>query len=100
MISSNEILTLINALGLDPKSQEIDIKDLRYGKIIFIPLFKKASSLILLIKIFPLNFIDENISFDGRKVICVPVSFDLPVVFKGASASPFLNFIKCFLPSL
>ena len=34
MISSNEILTLINALGLDPKSQEIDIKDLRYGKII------------------------------------------------------------------
>ena len=34
MISSNEILTLINALGLDPKAQEIDIKDLRYGKII------------------------------------------------------------------
>ena len=34
MISSNEILTLINALGLDPKSHEIDLKDLRYGKII------------------------------------------------------------------
>jgi len=34
MISSNEILTLINALGLDPKSEEIDLKDLRYGKII------------------------------------------------------------------
>ncbi len=34
MISSNEILTLINALGLDPKSNEIDLKDLRYGKII------------------------------------------------------------------
>ncbi len=34
MISSNEIVTLINALGLDPKSQEIDLKDLRYGKII------------------------------------------------------------------
>ena len=34
MISSNEILTLINALGLDPKVQEIDLKDLRYGKII------------------------------------------------------------------
>ena len=34
MISSNEILTLINALGLDPKAQEIDLKDLRYGKII------------------------------------------------------------------
>ncbi len=34
MISSSEILTLINALGLDPKDEEIDIKDLRYGKII------------------------------------------------------------------
>ena len=34
MISSNEIVTLINALGLDPKVQEIDVKDLRYGKII------------------------------------------------------------------
>ena len=35
MISSNEIVTLINALGLDPKSEGEDIiKDLRYGKII------------------------------------------------------------------
>ena len=34
MISSNEIVTLINALGLDPKLEEIDLKDLRYGKII------------------------------------------------------------------
>ncbi len=34
MVSSNEILTLINALGLDPKNDEIDLKDLRYGKII------------------------------------------------------------------
>jgi len=34
MISSSEILTLINALGLDPKVDEIDLKDLRYGKII------------------------------------------------------------------
>ncbi len=34
MISSNEIVTLINALGLDPKDEEIDIEDLRYGKII------------------------------------------------------------------
>ena len=35
MISSNEIVTLINALGLDPKNEEIDPKkDLRYGKII------------------------------------------------------------------
>ena len=35
VISSNEIVTLINALGLDPKNEEIDLKkDLRYGKII------------------------------------------------------------------
>jgi Type IIA topoisomerase (DNA gyrase/topo II, topoisomerase IV), B subunit len=34
MISSNEILTLINALGLDPKNEELNLKDLRYGKII------------------------------------------------------------------
>ena len=34
MISSNEIVTLINALGLDPKAEEIDLNDLRYGKII------------------------------------------------------------------
>ena len=33
-ISSNEIVTLINALGLDPKNEDIDLKDLRYGKII------------------------------------------------------------------
>ena len=34
MMSSNEIVTLINALGLDPKADELDLKDLRYGKII------------------------------------------------------------------
>ena len=34
MIFSKEIVTLINALGLDPNAQEIDLKDLRYGKII------------------------------------------------------------------
>ena len=34
MISSNEIVTLINALGLDPKTEELDLEDLRYGKII------------------------------------------------------------------
>tara|TARA_A100000164_G_scaffold235490_1_gene209152 strand:+ start:839 stop:2896 length:2058 start_codon:yes stop_codon:yes gene_type:complete len=34
MISSNEIVTLINALGLDAKAQDLDLKDLRYGKII------------------------------------------------------------------
>ena len=34
LISSNEIMTLINALGLDPKDEVIELKDLRYGKII------------------------------------------------------------------
>ena len=34
LISSNEIVTLINALGLDPKIDKIDLNDLRYGKII------------------------------------------------------------------
>tara|TARA_B110001450_G_scaffold76283_1_gene72582 strand:+ start:1312 stop:3369 length:2058 start_codon:yes stop_codon:yes gene_type:complete len=34
MMSSNEVVTLINALGLDPKVEELDLKDLRYGKII------------------------------------------------------------------
>jgi DNA gyrase subunit B len=34
LISSNEIVTLINALGLDPKHEDINLKDLRYGKII------------------------------------------------------------------
>jgi len=34
MMSSNEVVTLINALGLDPKLEAIDLKDLRYGKII------------------------------------------------------------------
>ena len=49
---------------------------------------------------FPLNFIDENISLDGKKVILVPVFFDFPVIFNGAFASPFLNSMKYFLPSL
>jgi DNA gyrase subunit B len=33
MISSNEIVTLINALGLDPKAEEIDLKDLDMVKL-------------------------------------------------------------------
>ena len=32
MISSNEIMTLINALGLDPKDEEIDLKGLKIWK--------------------------------------------------------------------
>ena len=34
MISSNEIVTLINALGLNPSDENLNINDLRYGKII------------------------------------------------------------------
>ena len=34
MMSSNEVVTLINALVFDPKAEDIDLKDLRYGKII------------------------------------------------------------------
>ena len=63
-------------------------------------MFKKANSLILLIRIFALNFVEEKISFEGKNVICVPVSLDFPKTFSGAFASPFLNSIKCFLPSL
>ena len=49
---------------------------------------------------FALNFIEEKTSFDGKKVIFVPVSFDLPIAFNGDFASPFLNSIKNFFPSL
>ena len=63
-------------------------------------LFKKANSRILLISIFPLNFVEEKTSFEGKNVILVPVSFDLPTAFNGDLALPFLNSIKYFLPSL
>ena len=52
------------------------------NKVIDIPLFKKASSLILLSKIEALNFIDEKISFDGRKLILVPLFLVLPTFLK------------------
>ena len=47
-----------------------------------------------------LNFIEEKISFDGRKVICVPVFLDFPITLSGFFASPLINSIKYFLPSL
>ena len=47
-----------------------------------------------------LNFIEEKISFEGKKVISVPVSFDFPISLSGDFASPFLNSIKYFFPSL
>ena len=68
--------------------------------VIFIPLFKKASSLILFIIIFELNFIEENISLEGKNVICVPVSLDFPIALSGDLVLPLLNSIKYLLPSL
>ena len=65
-------------------------------KVTFIPLFKKAISLILFIRVFGLNLIEEKISFEGKNVICVPVSLDLPSFLSGALASPLLNSIKYF----
>ena len=53
-----------------------------------------------MIKIIPLNLIDEKISFEGRNVICVPVSFDFPISFNGFFASPLSNSTKYFFPSL
>ena len=47
-----------------------------------------------------LNLVDENISFEGRKVILVPVFLDFPICFNGALGSPFLNSTKYFFPSL
>ena len=40
------------------------------------------------------NLVEENISFDGKKVIFVPDIVDFPICFKGAFASPSLNSIK------
>ena len=50
--------------------------------------------------VFPLNFVEEKISFEGRKVISVPVSLDFPIVLSAAFAAPLVNSIKYFFPSL
>ena len=67
---------------------------------IAIPLFKNASSLILLSSIDELNFIEEKISFDGKKVIFVPFFFEFPTFFKGLMEFPSLKFISNSFPSL
>ena len=50
---------------------------------IAIPLFKKASSLILFSIVDALNFIEENISFEGKKLILVPFFLVLPIFLSG-----------------
>ena len=67
---------------------------------ILIPLFKKASSRILFCKIVELNFVDEKISFEGKKFTFVPFFFVLPISFRGFSEFPFLKVIEYSLPSL
>ena len=84
MISSNEILTLINALGLDPKANEIDIKDLRYGKIIIMTDADVDGSHIraLLLTFFnnkPFNKLIEN----GHVYLAQPPLFKITKGSKG-----------------
>ena len=84
MISSNEILTLINALGLDPKAQEIDLKDLRYGKIIIMTDADVDGSHIraLLLTFFnnkPFNKLIEN----GHVFLAQPPLFKINKGIKG-----------------
>ncbi len=84
MISSNEIVTLINALGLDPKAQEIDLKDLRYGKIIIMTDADVDGSHIraLLLTFFnnkPFNKLIEN----GHVYLAQPPLFKINKGYKG-----------------
>ena len=46
---------------------------------------------------FELNFVDEKISFEGKKFIFVPVLLDLPITLRGNFALPFINSMKYFL---
>ncbi len=84
MISSNEIVTLINALGLDPKAEEIDLKDLRYGKIIIMTDADVDGSHIraLLLTFFnnePFNKLIEN----GHIYLAQPPLFKINKGIKG-----------------
>ena len=65
-----------------------------------IPLLRNANSLILFWSVEELNFVEEKISFEGRKFITVPLFFDFPINLRGLTESPFLNSIKYFFPSL
>ncbi len=84
LISSNEIVTLINALGLDPKNEEIDLKDLRYGKVIIMTDADVDGSHIkaLLLTFFnnkPFNKLIEN----GHVYIAQPPLFKINKGSKG-----------------
>ena len=70
------------------------------NRFILIPLFKKASSLILFSKIEALNLIEEKISFDGRKLIFVPFFFVFPIFLSGLVELPSLKLISYSKPSL
>ena len=84
MISSNEIVTLINALGLDPNDEEIDLKDLRYGKVIIMTDADVDGSHIraLLLTFFnnkPFNKLIEN----GHIYLAQPPLFKINKGMKG-----------------
>ncbi len=84
MISSNEIITLINALGLDPKNDDLDIKNLRYGKIIIMTDADVDGSHIraLLLTFFnnsPFNKLIEN----GHIYLAQPPLFKINKGMKG-----------------
>ena len=55
-----------------------------------IPLFKKASSLILFSNIDELNLVDEKTSLEGRKFILVPF-FVFPICLRDFCVFPFLK---------
>ena len=74
MMSSNEIVTLINALGLDPKDDEIDIDDLRYGKIIIMTdADVDGMHIRLLIITFFLQFFPELIKNGHLYILQTPI---------------------------
>ena len=84
MISSNEIITLINALGLDPKNDDLDLKNLRYGKIIIMTDADVDGSHIraLLLTFFnnsPFNKLIEN----GHIYLAQPPLFKINKGMKG-----------------
>ncbi len=84
LISSNEIITLINALGLDPKSEDLDLNDLRYEKIIIMTDADVDGSHIraLLLTLFnnkPFNKLIEN----GHIYLAQPPLFKINKGSKG-----------------